>query len=464
MNFRRWVVFTLLVHVLVVAIDKGGGLILYLLCANRPDQHGIAGLVSTTPFVLMAIANLGLASSQVYLLRKGRFSPQQTFSTNLTVAVVWGGFVALLAGLVMAYVLPALRPAWQLPTSVILSLCALVPMLLVASYANTIQLATERVKDYALVHLVTSVVYLPAFLGCFFWLGGDASKGDASVASAWGRTISTALVLILALWMIRNIVRIRFGIDREYLRAGLRYGWQANLTSTLNYLNHRLDLYVVGALAVGASDSSAQVGFYSISVTWAELVWHFPEALRDLFFNKVAGSTHEKARELTPVLTRLSLAASLVAGIGVVLLVDPVMGTLTLWAKGSRAVWDQQWSPTVRACLWWLTPGTVAYTIAKVLQADLAGRNRQRACIIAQVLVLVIMLTLDCVWIPQYGAVGAAAASTIAYAASSIYALAVYTKETRTSVWQCLLPRRVDLVYFRDIVTSVMHKIRGVRA
>ena len=35
MNFRRWVVFTFLVHVLVVLVDKGGGLILYLLTGKE---------------------------------------------------------------------------------------------------------------------------------------------------------------------------------------------------------------------------------------------------------------------------------------------------------------------------------------------------------------------------------------------------------------------------------------------
>ena len=40
MNFRRWVVFTFLIHALVVIVDKGGGLILYLLTAERASEHG----------------------------------------------------------------------------------------------------------------------------------------------------------------------------------------------------------------------------------------------------------------------------------------------------------------------------------------------------------------------------------------------------------------------------------------
>ena len=46
MNFRRWVVFTFLIHVLVVVVDKGGGLVLYLLCANQPELHGKSGILA----------------------------------------------------------------------------------------------------------------------------------------------------------------------------------------------------------------------------------------------------------------------------------------------------------------------------------------------------------------------------------------------------------------------------------
>ncbi len=467
MSFRGGIVFALLIQFLVVAIDKGGGLILYLLCTNHPNQHGLAGLVSTAPFVLMAVANLGLTSSQVYFLRKGAFTPQQTFGTNMTVALVWGGAVGLVAAAVLLWLLPALGPEWRVPPAIVWPLCVLVPMLLVSSSANTVQLATDHVRGYTLVHLATSLLFLPAFLGFFFFFGGDVEYADASYAMAWGRLLSSALVMLLVLWLVRGIVRLRLGLHRDYLRAGLRYGWRANLMSTLTYLNHRLDLYIVGWIFLGAgpvaateSERFAQVGFYSVAVTWAELVWHFPDALRDLFFSKVAGSTPAAARDLTPVLTRLALAASVVSGAAVLLLVNPVMGTITQLFRGTSAGWTHGWSDEVTAALLWLTPGTVAYTVTKVLQADLAGRDRQTVCVRAQWLAFAAMLALDFLWVPKYGATGAAAASSVAYVLATVYTVAVYVLETGTPLVRCLVPRRSDLVHFRGIVAAVLAKLR----
>ena len=173
MNFRRWVVFTFLVHMLVVVVDKGGGLVLYLLTVKQPDQHGKSGIVASLPFIMMAVANLGLATSLVYFLRKKLYTAQQAFETTMTVALVWGGIVAALAFVLTSFVLPAINPHWNFSPWLVLPWCLAVPLLLVASYGNSIQLALERVRDYGVVHLVTSVAFLPAFFAVFFWLGGD---------------------------------------------------------------------------------------------------------------------------------------------------------------------------------------------------------------------------------------------------------------------------------------------------
>ncbi|HEB52013.1 MAG TPA: hypothetical protein ENI87_02030 [bacterium] len=475
MNFRRWVVFTFLVHLMVVAVDKGGGLILYLLTANQQAEHGKSGIAASLPFILGAVANLGLATALVYFVRRGKVKAQVAFETSLWVALVWGGIVAVGAFVVTMFVLPWLNPAWSMDWFAVLPICAVVPFLLIASYANSTQLATDRVKDYGAVHLATSIGFLPAFFLLFYWLGASVKDGDVPVAVAWGRLVSTVLVAALTLLLVRKVVSVRARLDRAYLGEAVRYGWKANLTSTLTYLNHRIDLVVLMAVLVsvyrdqGSSIDDAknlagvQVAFYSMAVTWAELVWHFPEAMRDLFFSKVAGSSHEQARKLTPVLARLGFLVSLFGAVGIVLVIDPVMGAITWAAKGDAAVWYEGWAGPVEDALWWLVPGTAAFTVSKILQADLAARDRLQSCVNAQLAVLVLMLAFDLVLIPEHGANGAAIASTIAYVVGSLWTLVVYSRQTGTPMRQCLIVQRSDFGYIREILAAVLGKLRRRR-
>ena len=233
------------------------------------------------------------------------------------------------------------------------------------------------------------------------------------------------------------------------------------MNSVLTYLNHRLDIYVLGVLYVavaGKEGALREVAFYSMAVTFAELVWHFPEAMRDLIFSKVAGSTSEDARALTPILTRLSLIISLVGGIAVYLLVDPVMPLITrLIGKGEA--WGEIWSEHVCQALLILIPGTVGYTVAKVLQADLAARNHLPACVTAGFSVLGTMLFLDWLLIAEYGATGAAIASSAAYVVGSVYTLFAYRICGGARILECLVPIPSDWSYVRDMGQAVRDKL-----
>src|SRR5690349_7268098 len=176
--------------------------------------------------------------------------------------------------------------------------------------------------------------------------------------------------------------------------------------------------------------ANTQIAFLSMATTWAELVWHFPEAMRDLFFSKVAGSSHEQARAMTPMLARLGLLFSLLGGVATLLLMDPVMATVSaLAARGGAASWST-WSGPVGEALMLLVPGTVAYTVSKVLQADLAARNELQTCVNAQVIVFVANMAGFLLWIPEHGASGAALASSGAFVIGTVYTLIAYVRQT----------------------------------
>jgi len=463
MNFRRWVVFSFVIHFLVIAVDKAGGAILWWLTQERKEEKGAADLVTTLPFILTAVANLGLATSLVYFIRRKKYGLKEVSQTVSMVAVVWGGAVALMAMGVCAFLLPAIEPAWQITPWIYVPVCLCVPFQLVSSYFNSIQLATDRVRDYNLVHLATASSFLPLFLVFYFTSGESAARGIADA-----RLVSAVTITVLTLWMLRGIVSFRPRLHSAFLRDGLAFGWKANATSVLTYLNHRLDLFMIPLVFVGVAglsgrelvkEAAGQVALYSWAVTFAELVWHFPEATRDLFFSKVASVTHEEARKLTPTLARLSLVVAILGSAAIYLTIDPVLHWATITFKG-KPTWRVDWAPTVMPALLVLMPGTITFTLAKILQNDLAGRGHLGACIWACLVNLVTMVGLDLLWIPKEGALGAARASSISFVVSSVYTLWAYQSAGGAKWWQCVVPHVSDWRYVREIMDAVLVKLR----
>jgi O-antigen/teichoic acid export membrane protein len=456
MSFKRSVFFTFLVQLAIVGMDRLSGFIVLKLVEQRVrSEHagwtadaiahevaaikGVLDQLSILPYVLMALANLGFATSTVYLLRKGRFTVREAGETTSFLAIVWGSFLAAGAFGFTYWVGTPEHPAPRI--SLLLPVVILVPILLTTSYFNSIQLATGRIRDFNLVHLCSSLPFLPLFLLLFLGLRlGPIESG------VYSRVLMLLCACFLALRLVRDLVVWRPRLHRAFLREGLLYGWRANINSTLTYLNHRLDIFLISFwfLAADSELRKAEVAFYSLAVTFAELIWHLPEATRDLFFSRVAGQSEEEARRFTPIVCRNMLLICALGALGVCLFVDPVMKLVF------PQLWPDSWAPIVMPCLHWLLPGTLAFTVSKVLQTDLVARGRINLTVVASTLVLVVTTVLDYLLIPTLGARGAAIGSTVAYLAGTLFTLVAYIRTAPVRWFTCLIPHWEDFEHYRQ--------------
>lgn len=451
MRFQTSFLITLAFQALILAIDKGAGfVILWLLREDAPKAGGVQ-LLLQLPAILVAIGNLGLAASLVYFSKRKEVDLQTAGRTTTTVAILQGLLLALVMwGALELWVLfkeGAVLPRWSL----LLPMLFLPIFLLIATYHNYIQLAVGRIVGFNVARLAPSLCFLPLFLLLYF----VPVERDAYEAAVYARFLPGVLTAVLLLWFLRDVVPLRLGLDLTFLKKAVAYGWRANLHATFTALNHRLDLYLLGALFVVRTQLpeneqiallEREVAFYAYAMTIAELIWHFPEALRDVLFAKVSGLSEGEARDFTPVVARNSLWIAVLAAAGLWWLHAPCLSFLL------GASWEETWRDGLTPVLALLLPGTVLYTIAKVLQADLMARRHLNACNLATFAVFVVLLGLDFVLVPSAGARGAAMASTIAYAVGAVLSVAFYVRSTGVSVRELLLVRRSDLRHYEALV------------
>lgn len=463
MNFRRGVVFTFAIHLMVILLDKGAGFVLLALGADKPGVVGGAQVLSVLPFVLMPIANLGLATALVYMIRRKEADPQIVAQTTSFVALVWGGLVGAVAFTILGLAIPAWRPDWEVNIWLLVPVCVAVPLMLLKSYYNSIQLALNRIRDFNLVHLLDSIGFLPLFLLCW-WLADET----ITTGLVYGRVLISGIMAAMVVWMLRKAVRFRLRPDPDFLRGALRFGWKANITSTLTAVNQRINILllpvflVVAGAATGQDELQfvgAQVAYFSYAATFAELIWNFPEAMRDLFFSKIAESSEDRAREITPVLTRISLVLALMGGGLVYVTMEPVMTVLMQLVGRS---WES-WNDPILENFVLLIPGTIAFTVAKTLQNDLGARGMLGRCITCCVVTTVTLVVGDALLIPEYGTRGAAMALSAAYIISSIYTMILYQLDTGVPFHRCLFVRPSDWRYVTETAAAVMEKVRRKR-
>jgi len=208
----------------------------------------------------------------------------------------------------------------------------------------------------------------------------------------------------------------------------LRAGWQGQLSAVVSLLHMRL------ALALVAAWHGAQAaGVYSVAVMIGEVLWLLPSALQPLLVWSAASPDGQAGAATSARAVRVALAATAtaacLAAVAVPLLLTPVFG----------AAYRSAVPP-----LWALLPGIVACAPGAVLAGDFIGRGRAAWNTQASLATLAVNAGAGLLLIPAHGAVGAALATSLAYAVGSGFMLARFRRAASLTWKQLLWPVRDD--------------------
>ena len=206
----------------------------------------------------------------------------------------------------------------------------------------------------------------------------------------------------------------------------LRHGWLGQISAVAYFLLLRLDQglleYYRGA---------AEVGIYSIAVYVGEMLWLLPGALTPLLVHSSAAHASDPDRDRTAArAVRIGILLTTAVGLPLFFLAEPL---LSLLAGGEY----QGSGLALRALL----PGIVAFAPGVVLAGDFIGRGKAHWNTQASVLTVVVGLVAGVLLIPGHGPVGAAWASSIAYACGSAVMLIRFRQITKMSLRGLILGR-----------------------
>jgi O-antigen/teichoic acid export membrane protein len=245
--------------------------------------------------------------------------------------------------------------------------------------------------------------------------------------------ILVASAFILNIFFLRRL-RILLRLPSQGL-SGLReildYSLPCYLGNVVQFLNYRLDMFLVSALI----DQRA-VGLYALSVSLAQLVWLLSNSISTVLLPKVASEQHLAARnaQLSARATRLSLWVSLMAGLSLCL--AGVVMVPVIYGEAFR------YSITP---LLFLMPGVVAIGPAFILASYIAGIGKPRINLFVALIGLFFTIILDLLLIPRLNITGAALASTVSYSIIAVLTVWFFKRETKIPLRDVFLITKGDI-------------------
>jgi len=394
------------------------------------EGKGNYTLLTVVPWLVAFVALGGLNTAQTYLVSARKATLRAvTFQSALCVLVLSIPAVAVYLWLV------APQAMEMIPRKLLWLSAVLVPVVISRLLVLAVLLGLERIDNYNLIHLYTSLLVFVSLFILVVVLGYGVGGALAGFVAA------QAVVLPVAFFWIRQAGRSgtqgRSGGELagwSLLKSSLAYGLKGHPAGVLALFNQRLDIFLLGALA-----SPAEVGLYAVAVAVAETIWHVPTSVNLNLFPRVAAiGALEGARRL-PRACRMTLLLS--AGLAFPLalfgklLVGILFGSSFLPSNGPLLA---------------LLPGVLALSVASVFESYFAGVNRRHYQSISAGVSFVMGLGL-CLWlIPAYGAIGAAVASSASYSLQMAVSIALFRRLGKISWKEFFLPHPGDLKYLLE--------------
>jgi O-antigen/teichoic acid export membrane protein len=374
--------------------------LLVVLIARKlgPEGNGFFAMAILIPTVLANFLNFGVGPATVYFVSRGDFNVHQAMAGNLRLALIVATAGVACALPVLVIWGTELFPG--VPQGLLYFGLASFPLTLLLAYLNTILQGLEDFKALNLTVLLPPYVNLVGVVIALHVL--TLGVEGTMVAYIIGQVVG--LLVVFALLSRSKILQKQTNQHTSlsvYAQKILSYGWKAHLSNILAFVNYRADIFLVNFFL-----TPAVTGIYVIAVQVAETLWMLSQATSTVLLPRLSAMhQNPKARMALAnkgflVVSGITAGASLGVACLLYWLISPVFGEEYVEALPAFS---------------WLLPGIIAGAGSRIYANCIAAAGKPEWNMYSAIGVVTVNVIGNILLVPEYGIVGAAWATSVAY-------------------------------------------------
>lgn len=389
--------------------------------ALGPEGKGLFSLALFLATALFTLVRFSYSGAIAHYMGRYPQDRPALVGNGFFLAVVWGGLATVLA-LSLA---DDLHRRWfaQLQLQQVTAvMVALVPMLMM-EYSGGALLGLDWLGRFNLGMIVKELLLLTGLLALNHY---RRLSVDGALAVWVGANLLAALFQAAsAFFGLKGCITVDF---RKMLPM-TKFALKGHVAGVFSFLKQRFDIFLVAYFL-----SPSDVGVYSVAAGMVLVLWYLPGAVAQVLIPYVARRDDQAANRMSPRLVRLGFIATALAGVALGasgwMLIDLMFGAAFLGAYPALLV---------------LLPGAVVYSLAKMLAGDLLGRGLPQYASMVSVAAFVLNVAINYFFIPRFGIIGAAMASTLTHSFTGLMFLYYFCRESGVKAAEVVVPRRQDL-------------------
>ncbi|MCK4537490.1 MAG: polysaccharide biosynthesis C-terminal domain-containing protein [Candidatus Krumholzibacteria bacterium] len=404
------------------------------------EGKGMLSLAVLSASVIYSLTNLGLGSGSGYFLGRKKIDKTLLAGIWMSLSLLIGGLAMSVSLIPAPIAVPRILP--DVPVGLVMIALCSIPFSIILYNFQMLSRADADFRAFNILELSQPGIFLLVFLS-LVWFFPD-SKLTVAVAT-FSFSVFAAAMLALFIWGRKVKLRPRW--DGGIVKSAMGFGVMGHMTSFLGFLNLRVDMLLLNFFI-----SVEAVGYYSISVMIAEKIWYFPDTLAIVLYPRVAHGSDEEANIQTSIVSRQ-----------VVLIVTAVCIVLAAVARPLIDLLYSDLFSSAFAPFLFLLPGVLSASLSRVLGSDLMARGHPKVNMWAGFAALITNVGCNMIFIPKFGIIGAAGATSISYTLHFLVILWAFVRISGLPVSAILVPGREDLMRFPEAVTRLIKMARDGR-
>lgn len=379
----KQIVWTLIVRVLLIA----AGFVSSIITARflGPEGRGVFFYWTTLAAFVIQFGNLGLHSSNTYLLTKGRAPLSALAANSLWVSLIGGGILGGGLALSLWLIDGATGDRWSL----LLPALFLIPTGLYFLLGTNLLVAEGRIGEYNGFELANRYLGLAAmFFAAWYWRSPETLLVMMSVVAG---------LMCLPLYRRMKVLGGGGGGSFPLLREGFGYAMRAYLAAAFGFAVLR-----VNTLLIEKYTDAETLGVWSISAQLLDVILVIPSTIALVLLPRIMRSEQPyqlMQTQLRLVTITLVLVCAAVGWLGY----DFIM-----------LVYGEAFAGAYTMLLWGL-PGVFALGLTSILSQYLASAGIPLTLIFIWMIGLGVELVLAIWLIPNHGGLGAMLSLSAAY-------------------------------------------------
>lgn len=408
------------------------------------EGKGVYSYILVITSFFIPIFSLGIGGGFTYYISNKEFNPQEVGFSTLCVGI-FIGFI----NTVLLYLFWRVGFLGEMNDKLTQNQILLLGIVLIS---NSIFFFLSRLaKGASRFHLlnlldILKVIMNPIIMITLIYI--LALRIDGVIYGLVILNVSLALIICIRFFKIYPQL---YNINVKFIKKSFKYGIKGWLGDMSVKANVRLDQIILGGVV-----SATSLGFYSVGVVLAEMLWIIPDSIVPVLFNRIAAEKDLNAKiALTEQIHRLLFSLSFFIAL---LWVCLCIFIIIPYGYGSE--YNESVIPFLI-----LAPGALLYIPAKVTTKLLSGSGRILDTSKATAFGSLISIVLYFILIPIFHIKGAAIASSIGYFSVSLFCIYYTKKHFNLSIRKMLILTNDDLIWIKNqytgVVTALIKKLKN---